>query len=310
MDYTGAERFKMIPSKDRPRIITNSSSLSDLVQASSNDPITVAPLDVSVPLSEFGRIANEKGSHIVVLDYAALPESYQNEAGTSAILRAIHRANGMKVILVNPPDEEVVNRFVEAQSISGYVPPGAVTPTLLKSTILLAYENFKYDRDPLTKLYVRRFFNERIEDALSEVKKDSGTSVLSITMFDIDYFKKINDTHGHVVGDSALKQFGRILKSCYHRPDDIAARWGGEEFVVLCRDTELGDAYNLAEKVRLDTQQLSLNLSDGQLLNFNVSGGVTSYDGIDKNITSVDLVGKADKLLYKAKEDGRNRICK
>ncbi len=127
---------------------------------------------------------------------------------------------------------------------------------------------------------------------------------LSVTMLDVDHFKKINDTHGHGVGDECLKALARCVSSTIRR-SDIFARLGGEEFVILMPETELADAAALADRLRLAIQKINVPLSAG-MCHFTVSIGAAGHDG--ENTDLGVLLHHADEALYEAKGDGRNRV--
>ncbi|HIJ89496.1 MAG: diguanylate cyclase [Desulfobulbaceae bacterium] len=148
-------------------------------------------------------------------------------------------------------------------------------------------------RDPLTGLANRRHMEIIMHDNLSRAKR-SGT-VFSVIMFDIDHFKKFNDTHGHDAGDEILVETTKIAASTL-RDIDLKVRFGGEEFLVLLPETGLPEAHEVAERIRLAVQEE---------VSITVSLGVTSYrDGDDQEI----LIKRADTALYQAKNQGRNRV--
>ena len=129
-----------------------------------------------------------------------------------------------------------------------------------------------------------------------------GTDI-SVIMFDIDYFKKINDTYGHKAGDAVLHSFSKSINATI-RKNDYLARYGGEEFVLVLPETKLHKALELAERLRKITENLEVKLDD-KIIKITTSAGVVSY----KNGQNKDsLIQKADELLYEAKKQGRNII--
>lgn len=155
--------------------------------------------------------------------------------------------------------------------------------------------------DSLTQIQNRRSFFEISEQMLRLSQRTGET--FSILMLDIDLFKKINDKHGHIVGDEILKHLTVSIKSSL-RKSDIFARYGGEEFVVLLPKTDISRSLETAEKIRLIVAHNSY--TDGELtLPITVSIGVAEYKG-EKKIQ--ELIQKADIALYQAKEEGRNRV--
>ena len=165
------------------------------------------------------------------------------------------------------------------------------------------------NRDPLTNLYNRRYLNE-IASNIIAVEKRSGAS-LSILMIDIDKFKDINDTHGHSVGDDAIKFLANKLRE-YTRESDLVARLGGEEFVIILTNTDIDNALNVAETLRKDIEDSSYKSSflmdPNSKLKLTVSIGVDAFN-YEKDLTIHNSIDRADKALYLAKESGRNRVC-
>ena len=156
--------------------------------------------------------------------------------------------------------------------------------------------------DPLTGLMNRRALTEQAERLLAAAVRHKRP--LSLILFDLDHFKFINDIHGHAVGDEVLKETAALLQRLCRR-DDLAARWGGEEFILVLPDADIGAAINLAERLREQLQQRSLWAGDAAI-ELRASFGVAAL----RDQKSVDaLIADADALLYRAKQGGRNRIC-
>ncbi|TCV75933.1 diguanylate cyclase [Neorhizobium sp. S3-V5DH] len=166
--------------------------------------------------------------------------------------------------------------------------------------ILRALEN-EASVDPLTKLPNRRFF-QRAADRCAE-EAGSKRIPFSVIMLDIDHFKKINDTWGHSVGDTVLAKVADTIRDAI-RKTDIAARYGGEEIVVLLPYTRRQDAFNVAEKIRSQVEAGSL-LVDGQEIKVTVSLGVASANAHAPDLQAA--LKEADTALYRAKSAGRNR---
>ena len=153
-------------------------------------------------------------------------------------------------------------------------------------------------RDALTGLYNRRY----IEDALERCADLAGRtkSPLSVVMIDLDHFKKINDEHGHAMGDTLLAETASAILGAI-RPCDIACRYGGEELVVLLPDCTLEEAGNKAEMLRMRIERLS----DRHGIPLSASFGIAT---IPETSTLRDVMSDADRALYRAKQDGRNRV--
>ncbi len=153
--------------------------------------------------------------------------------------------------------------------------------------------------DYLTKLYNRNKFESYLE---YEIKKASryDTQYLSILLIDIDFFKKINDTYGHLVGDYVLKELAKILTVC-SRDSDVIARWGGEEFIVMLPQTNLEQGVLVAQKLRSTVE----NHKFKDIEKITCSIGVAQYHKTD---TTIELFKRVDTALYKAKNNGRNKV--
>jgi diguanylate cyclase (GGDEF)-like protein len=156
--------------------------------------------------------------------------------------------------------------------------------------------------DPLSGLFNRRHFFAMAELLLAEAIR--YTQPLSVMILDIDYFKQVNDTHGHAVGDEAIKLLAETIKTAI-RASDVAARFGGDEFVLLMPQTNVGQAVKFAQRLRLSLAESTISASQYKL-RFTLSVGVSSAT-ID--INSIDkLLECADRALYTAKNNGRNQV--
>ena len=158
-------------------------------------------------------------------------------------------------------------------------------------------------RDPLTGLYNRRHFEGTLEDEIRHA--DRTDRPLSVIMADIDYFKAFNDRYGHGAGDEVLKAVGKLMNSTF-RVRDIPCRHGGEEFVIILPETYLVDAAARAERLVEQVRDLSVDLANGLLEMISISVGVAAYP--EHGATPWLLVRRADEALYRAKEEGRNRV--
>lgn len=155
--------------------------------------------------------------------------------------------------------------------------------------------------DALTELPNRRFIQEQLERELSRAKRTN--TPLSILICDIDKFKQVNDTYGHDCGDKILRYFAKTLNSSV-RKQDLVARWGGEEFLIILPDTPVESAEHLAESVRNILQSTQYQ-DESITLRVTASFGVTELTG-DKSISQV--LSEADEALYEAKRRGRNMV--
>ena len=158
-------------------------------------------------------------------------------------------------------------------------------------------------RDGLTKAFNKKYFTDRLESELTFALRHQSPLVL--VMFDIDHFKKVNDTHGHQAGDLVLSELSTLLTSAL-RAEDVFARYGGEEFAVICRGTDLTQAQVVGERIRkaVETHRFTF---EGTHIPVTISIGIAGMpDPAVKDAT--DLVARADKALYQSKHGGRNRV--
>jgi two-component system, cell cycle response regulator len=159
--------------------------------------------------------------------------------------------------------------------------------------------------DPLTGLYNRRYMESHV-GTLIERSAARGKS-LSVLILDIDYFKSINDSFGHDAGDDVLREFAERLKASI-RGIDLACRYGGEEFVVVMPDTDLGIAAMVAERIRRRIAGEPFPIEAGKrTIEVTISVGISARMGAQDNATL--MLKRADEALYRAKRDGRNRVA-
>jgi len=178
---------------------------------------------------------------------------------------------------------------------------------IARKTMLLQERNAELTKlamlDPWTELYNRRRFYELagIEFALAQ---KSGIT-FGLLMIDIDWFKKFNDKFGHDIGDQIILHLAQTFKT-YFRVNDVICRFGGEEFIVLLPKTTEEMAKNIAERIRQLISEDEFNISDGRIVKYTLSIGVATFRMSDDDLDQI--VKRADKALYEAKHEGRNRI--
>lgn len=156
--------------------------------------------------------------------------------------------------------------------------------------------------DQLTKLPNRRGFDLLANQAMQEARRNQ--SALCVLMLDLDNFKQLNDSQGHMAGDEMLRRFANHLRNTV-RKSDIICRWGGEEFILLLKDTTPEQARELAEKIIQQTEQSSIHFN-GVDLQITTSIGLAQLQA-DESLEQV--ITRADRALYRAKQSGRNRLC-
>lgn len=172
-----------------------------------------------------------------------------------------------------------------------------------RGSLLRELEKLRHEAlaDPLTGLGNRRYLQIVMETRLESVEK--GGEAFGLFMADIDHFKKVNDVHGHNIGDRVLTMVATTLGSAV-RPLDAAVRWGGEEFILVCPKVPPKALGEIAERLRLLVEHCWLELEDTSLLRVTISLGATRARRGD---TLENLVARADACLYRAKNSGRNR---
>ena len=169
----------------------------------------------------------------------------------------------------------------------------------------IAYDklNLEANTDLHTGCYNKAYFNKKCE---LEVKKSKVTgSPLSLILFDLDHFKKLNDNFGHDAGDFVLKEMARVVRNNGVREQDVFSRYGGEEFVILLPNTNLKQSFEIAERLRkiIEAHQF---IYDSKKLPVTASIGVADYR---RGVTNgTDLFKRADNAVYKSKENGRNQV--
>jgi diguanylate cyclase (GGDEF) domain len=181
------------------------------------------------------------------------------------------------------------------------------TPEITKNSSLIKTLNEiiqQQIRDGLTGVFNRRFINERLP---VEIANDNADALpYSVIFADIDRFKLVNDTYGHVAGDYVLKEFADLLQKNITGTSDWVARYGGEEFLIFIRNANLKSAEEIAEVLRKEVEKSEFNF-EGKNIKITSSFGVCTVS-IPCNIKAEELVEAVDKNLYAAKESGRNRV--
>ncbi|MGD9160080.1 MAG: diguanylate cyclase [Desulfobacteraceae bacterium] len=220
------------------------------------------------------------------------------------------------VIITGQGNEVIASRVIQAGAYD-YLPRDSLNSNSLSRTIMNTLEKARLKkqvkeaynrmvdmsiRDELTGLFNRRYFIDAIETEVARSQRYKTDLVLCI--FDIDHFKKVNDTYGHPAGDKVLSKIGKMLSDSI-RDNDIACRYGGEEFAILLPHTNIEEASIMGERFRelvasYDFTHNSVHMS------ITVSIGIAQYQS-GKDNTSALLIEQADTALYQAKEEGRNR---
>ncbi len=160
--------------------------------------------------------------------------------------------------------------------------------------------------DGLTDVYNRRYFHQHFDREWKRVIRDKKS--ISLIMIDIDFFKLFNDTYGHLAGDDCLKQVAKTLNSLVNRPADLFARYGGEEFVAVLPGTDKEGSLLLAEEMRMAVEELKIKHTSSDISEYvTISLGIgTIFPDIKSSSNA--LIDLADKVLYKVKQSGRNKV--
>jgi diguanylate cyclase (GGDEF)-like protein len=169
----------------------------------------------------------------------------------------------------------------------------------------LKIEAEKINYDALTGIYSRRYFDESMKRIINSLSRSD--SLVSLLMIDIDFFKRYNDTYGHIEGDKCLKIVAQTLSQSITRADDFVARYGGEEFVVVLPNTDGHGALIVAEKLLYNIRECKIPHEQNEAADYvTISIGATTGKAVHTQ-NADDFVRKADEMLYKSKQGGRNR---
>jgi diguanylate cyclase (GGDEF)-like protein len=159
-------------------------------------------------------------------------------------------------------------------------------------------------RDGLTKVFNKKYFTDYLEKEFAYAARHS--SPLALIFLDIDFFKRINDTHGHPAGDFVLSELSQLMATLV-RTEDVLARFGGEEFTVLCRGTDLGGAKIVAERLRRTVEAHTFSFG-AKTIPVTISLGIAAIPDT-AIVDHAQFLAASDKALYEAKRTGRNRVC-
>lgn len=257
-------------------------------------------------------IANDNAMKLFGLESKNQDKHYLKEFFADAdnrhqLLEAIKKQGKVQdfEVLVNSPNSSTPFWLMVSANVINYNNGLALYTAFQDITSRKKRENIlenQATRDPLTYVYNRRFFEEEVKQRI--VKAQAENRKYSVLMLDADFFKRVNDTYGHKIGDKVLIELaGKTEKAL--RDVDIVARYGGEEFVVFLPEIDAEQAQKVAERLRQTIASIVVFSDNGEEVRFTVSIGVSSSDVAD-NVDA--LVRKADAALYRAKQNGRNRV--
>lgn len=222
-----------------------------------------------------------------------IPQEIKNTL--CAPLRFRENIIGAIVVVKNDPDEKFTGN--SRRLLSTFANQSAVA---IENTLLYKKTQYLSITDGLTGLYNHRYFQEQMQIELSRAQRYDLN--FSLVMIDIDNFKDINDTFGHLIGDELLKKMALHLKKTV-RESDIVSRYGGDEFVVLLPETTKKGTLIVGERIKNSLIEKKI----GGDIPVRASFGIAAYP--DDGVYSQDIINKADSALYRAKEEGRNKVC-
>lgn len=245
-------------------------------------------------------------------NYAACLLDYQLGVRDGLELLREARAKGCHtpVIFLTAESSEAVDEAAMEAGASDFLVKGEITPRLIERSIRYSLKlgaalrelRELATRDALTGLLNRRAFDELLAEEVNRAGRLGHP--LALVMLDLDYFKTINDTHGHAAGDAVLAEAAKAFRSEV-RSIDRVARIGGEEFAVLLMETGADDGFNVARHLVDTVRTRTVALASGTALSFTASAGVATLKTSDG--TAAGLLAAADKALYAAKHGGRDR---
>ena len=255
------------------------------------------------------ELAHEEEPHLILLDIV-MPDMDGFEVCKK--LKSTDKTKDIPIIFISAKSDENIIEMAYDLGGSDYVTkpfrPKELKARVKRELKLLKLQNelnVLASTDSLTQLYNRRYFSKVSKHICDLARRDKKS--LSLIMLDIDDFKNINDSYGHNIGDEVIVKFAQILQQ-EQRESDIICRFGGEEFVILLPETNILSAQKVAEKIRLGTQELSMEIENQQSLQFTISIGVSSVV-IENEYDLEQTISRADKALYRAKKSGKNRVC-
>jgi len=250
------------------------------------------------------------------IDLVLMDNQMPGKSGMEWLAEIVKKQLAPVVMLTGSGTEEIAAQAFQAGAV-GYLPKGSLSQEKLQNIIDVALD--KWTRlqqamadnekleilatfDSLTGLYNRRAILGKLRDLINlahRYKED-----FSLSMLDIDYFKRVNDRYGHLTGDEVLEKIATLIRRNI-RDTDIVGRYGGEEFIIILPKTNLSASWCVAERLRITIEETEMKDSAGNVFAITVSQGLAGWER-DEDATS--LISCADEALYKAKEKGRNRV--
>jgi len=250
------------------------------------------------------------------IDLVLMDNQMPGKSGMEWLAEIAERQLAPVVMLTGSGTEEIAVQALQEGAV-GYLSKNNLSREKLVNDIDVALDKWtrlrqaRADReelerlanfDPLTGLYNRQAILGKLHELINRAKRYKED--FSLSMLDIDHFKKVNDRYGHLTGDEVLEKIAALIRRNI-RDTDIAGRYGGEEFIIILPQADLSSAMVVAERIRNIIENAEMKESAGNVFAITVSQGLSSWEqGEDVH----SLISRADEALYKAKENGRNRV--
>ena len=223
-------------------------------------------------------------------------------------IRKVHKKSELSIIALSSNEEDEINAMFLKHGANDYIkkPFSKEEFSCRINNTIEALENLNIvtnhaNRDFLTGLYNRRYFFSNMSEYIDEISNTNEK--FAIGMIDIDLFKKVNDTYGHDIGDKVIVHLSEILTSSTNHKDTVA-RFGGEEFCVVLKNVNRFSAVDIFERLREEVEKTAVYSENGEEIGFTISIGVV----MSSEESFEDTISQADMMLYKAKQEGRNRV--
>lgn len=217
-----------------------------------------------------------------------------------------YNKDNMFLVIASPIDLDGKRYIIEI--IKDITNTGIISDLEKRSVSEINYEIRKMNesivRDALTNIYNKRYIKEKLPVEICGCL--ANNEPLSIIITDIDLFKNVNDAYGHQAGDFVLKEYVKLLSDATRRSQDWIARYGGEEFLIVLKNTKVDLAYGIAERIRKKLENKEF-IYKGNVIKITASFGISSLK--EDTANADDLINEADKNLYRAKREGRNRTA-
>ncbi len=250
------------------------------------------------------------------IDLVLMDNQMPGKSGMEWLAEIAKKQLAPVVMLTGSGTEEIAAQAFQEGAV-GYLPKGSLSQKKLSNIIDVALDKWtrlqqaKADReklerlanfDSLTGLYNRRAILDKLDELINLANRYKED--FSLSMLDIDNFKKVNDRYGHLTGDEVLEKIAVLIRRNI-RETDIVGRYGGEEFIIILPKTNLSSAWVVAERLRNIIEKAELKDSAGNAFTIAVSQGLVGWE---RDEDAASLISRADAALYKAKEKGRNRV--